>query len=99
METNTTPHHGSGQPAHAAGSVTDRIGAFVLENFLFGDGDRMPAPSDSLLQNEIIDSTGVLELIEFLEAEFGIEVEESETVPENLDSIANLSAFVTRKTA
>jgi acyl carrier protein len=57
----------------------------------------MPSPSDSLLQNEIIDSTGVLELIEFLEAEFQIQVDESETIPENLDSIENLSRFVSQK--
>ncbi|WP_197746691.1 acyl carrier protein [Mycolicibacterium confluentis] len=45
----------------------------------------------------MIDSTGILELIEFLESHFGIEVSESETVPQNLDTIANLTQFVTAK--
>ena len=47
----------------------------------------------------MIDSTGILELIEFLEAEFEISVDEAETVPENLDGVANLVAYVGRKTA
>jgi len=59
----------------------------------------MPAPRDSLIESGVIDSTGVLELIEFLEEEFGIAVDDSETVPENLDTIERVVAFVSRKTA
>jgi acyl carrier protein len=72
---------------------------FVVENFLFGDTERAPSTRESLVDSGIIDSTGILELIEFLESQFGIEVADTETVPTNLDSIANLTAFVLRKRA
>lgn len=70
---------------------------FIVNNYLFGDDSRLPADTESLLESGVIDSTGILELIEFLEADLGIPVAEDETVPENLDSIANLTAFVERK--
>lgn len=72
---------------------------FVVDNFLFGDTERAPAAGDSLVEGGIIDSTGILELIEFLESNFGIEVAETETVPQNLDSISNLTKFVVGKKA
>ena len=74
-----------------------QIRQFILDSYLFGDADRMPADDDSLMRSGVLDSTGVLELIEFLEAEFEISVEESETVPANLDSISGLVAYVTTK--
>lgn len=72
---------------------------FVVTNYLFGDAERTPADEDSLVDGGVVDSTGILELIEFLEAQFGIEVSEAETVPQNLDSIANLTRFVVGKKA
>lgn len=72
---------------------------FVVDNFLFGDKEKTPAADDSLVGSGIIDSTGILELIEFLESNFGIEVAETETVPQNLDSISNLTKFVVGKKA
>lgn len=78
--------------------VDARVEEFILNSFLFGDATRMPSRTDSLLQSGVIDSTGVLELIEYLESEFGIRVEETESVPENLDSIDNLVRFVATKT-
>lgn len=77
--------------------VAERLREFILDSYLFGDAERMPADSDSLLQTGVLDSTGVLELIEFLEAEFDISVEESETVPANLDSVAGLVRYVGSK--
>jgi acyl carrier protein len=77
--------------------LTQQIRDFILDSYLFGDAERMPSDSDSLMQTGVLDSTGVLELIEFLEAEFTITVEESETVPANLDSIDGLVRFVTSK--
>jgi acyl carrier protein len=74
--------------------VARQLREFILASYLFGDSDRMPADSDSLLQNGVLDSTGVLELIEFLESEFGITVEDDETVPANLDSLSGLVSFV-----
>ena len=79
------------------GDVQARVETFILDNLLLGDEDRMPAPSDSLITTGVIDSTGILELIEFLEQEFGIEVDDTETVPENLDGVERITAFVTRK--
>lgn len=79
--------------------VQSTIEAFILDSLLLGDETRLPKPSDSLVESGVIDSTGILELIEFLEAEFGILVDEAETVPENLDGVANLVAYVDRKTA
>jgi len=70
---------------------------FIVANYLFGDTTRMPRDDDSFLEEGIIDSTGILELIEFLQSRFGVEVSESETVPENLGSIASLTRFVMSK--
>lgn len=75
----------------------ERIRAFVTENF-YVDGARLD-DGESLLERGVIDSTGVLELIGFLEKQFGIRVEEKEMVPQNLDSIAGAAAFVARKRA
>ena len=70
---------------------------FVVANYLFGDVSRTPADNDSLVEGGVIDSTGILELIEFLEGQFDIEVSEAETVPQNLDTISSLTRFVLDK--
>jgi acyl carrier protein len=72
---------------------------FVVTNYLFGDASRAPGEDDSLVEGGIIDSTGVMELIEFLESQFAIVVSDEDTVPRNLDTIANLTEFVLRKQA
>ncbi|WP_029145917.1 acyl carrier protein [Microbacterium luticocti] len=77
--------------------VSQRIEGFILDSLLLGDTSRMPGSGDSLIESGVIDSTGVLELIEFLEQEFDIAVDDAETVPANLDSVDNLVAFVQRK--
>lgn len=77
--------------------IADQIREFVVSNFLFGrHGDQL-TDDRSFLDNGIIDSTGVLELVAFLEEKFGISVGDRELLPENLDSIQNASQFVTRK--
>jgi acyl carrier protein len=68
----------------------------MIENFLFEDNGGLKEDT-SFLENGIIDSTGVLELIDFIEKSFGIKVDDHEIVPENLDSIGRASAFVQRK--
>jgi len=74
------------------------IRAFVVENFLFGDeGDLRD--DTSFMESGIIDSTGILNLIAFLEERFGVSVADDELVPENLDSLARVAQFVARKTA
>ncbi len=72
---------------------------FVVTNYLFGDIARAPRNDDALVEEGIIDSTGILELIQFLEFNFGIEVSEAETVPQNLGSISSLTEFVMSKQA
>ena len=74
-----------------------RIRDYVTSNF-YVDGGALQ-DDDSLLDRGIIDSTGVLELIQFLERELGVHVSDQELLPENLDSIARIDAFVTRKLA
>lgn len=70
---------------------------FIVANYLFGDVARAPRDETLLVDEGIIDSTGILELIEFLESNFGIEVSEAETVPQNLGSISSLTGFVLSK--
>lgn len=70
---------------------------FVVENFLFGQDDESLSADDSFIDKGIVDSTGVLELIGFLETRYGIKVEDDELVPANLDTLNRLSAFVQRK--
>jgi acyl carrier protein len=70
---------------------------FIVTNYLFGDIARAPRDDDALVEEGIIDSTGILELIEFLESNFGIQVSEAETVPQNLGSISSLTEFVMSK--
>ena len=69
---------------------------FIVENFLFGEEDSLQQDT-SFLENGIIDSTGILELVMFLEETYNIEVEDQELLPENLDSLKNISHFLQRK--
>lgn len=78
-------------------TISSRISNFIIANFLFGDSSKEPADTDSLIESGIVDSTGILELIEFLESEFGIQVKEEETVPKNLDSLEALRRYVQGK--
>lgn len=71
--------------------------SFLAENFLLGEEFRGLPGSASLIEAGIIDSTGVLELVGFLEEAYEIEITDSELVPENLDSIDNVVRFVAAK--
>lgn len=77
--------------------VRGQVREFIVANFLFGDVAQVPADDESLLASGIVDSTGVLELVDFLETQLGVSVADEETVPANLDSIDNVAAFVERK--
>ena len=70
---------------------------FFLEAFFFGDESETFDDSDSFMQKGIIDSTGVLELVSFLEEKYSITVADEEKIPANLDSIDNQAAFIARK--
>jgi len=78
--------------------VREIIRVFIVENFLFGNEDGL-GDETSFLDEGIIDSTGILELVNFCEEEFSITVEDDELVPENLDSINNVVAYLQRKAA
>jgi len=77
---------------------SEKIRAFVVDNFLFGDGSRL-TDDTSFLEERIIDSTGILQIISFLEEEFAIKINDDEILPENLDSLNNISAFLNSKLA
>jgi len=78
-------------------SVEEKIRNYILENYLFSNDQSMLKNTDSFLQTGILDSTGILEVIHFLEDDFGVVVDDEEMVPENLDSVNNLVAYITRK--
>lgn len=75
---------------------SSKVREFVVENFLFGDGEALKDDT-SFMEEGIIDSTGILELVFFLEETFSINVEDDELVPDNMDSLANISGFINRK--
>jgi len=73
-----------------------KIRTFVIENFLFGNNENLE-DNTSFLEEGIIDSTGILELVNFIEEEFPLTVEDEELIPENLDSINNVTAYLQSK--
>ena len=72
---------------------------FILENYLFSDDQSLLNNDDSFLESKIMDSMGVLEMVSFLEEQFEVTTEDQEMIPDNLDSIDKLVAFVEKKTA
>ncbi len=76
-----------------------QIRQFILSSFLFTNEESALRNEASLLEQGIMDSTGVLELVAFLEQHFAIKVADDELLPENLDSVDRISAFVERKHA
>src|SRR5438105_2447247 len=77
-------------------AIARQLRTFIEETFLFGRSDGL-GDADSFLEQGIIDSTGILELMEFLQERYGIRVEDEEAIPDNLDSIARVSAYLSRK--
>ena len=77
--------------------IKQSVKKFILENFLFEDNEDALSYDDSFLKKGIIDSTGVLELVNFVEDEFEISVNDEELIPENLDSVNKLAKFVNEK--
>ena len=77
-------------------SVRQQLRTFVIDNFLYGRRTQL-RDEDSFLDMGIIDSTGLLELVNFIEKQYRVHVEEADLTPENLDSIARLTQFLERK--
>ena len=78
-------------------SIEATVRDYVLENYLFTDDESQLNNDDSFLEKGILDSTGILEIINLIEEEFGIKVEDHEMIPENLDSVNNVVTYVTKK--
>jgi len=77
--------------------VAGKVKAFVVDRFLYGQGGDALGSTDSFLQRNLMDSTGVLELVAWLEESYKIQVADQELVPDNLDSIDKITAFVKKK--
>jgi acyl carrier protein len=76
--------------------VRQQVRTFITQNFMLTGGGKL-TDAASLLELQIVDSTGFLELVNFLESSYGIKVSDEEMVPENLESIDNIVGFVARK--
>jgi acyl carrier protein len=72
---------------------------YIFASFLPQSGLDTFSESDSFMEKGLIDSTGILELLEFIEGEFGIKVEDEEVIPDNLDSLERLAKYIHRKLA
>jgi acyl carrier protein len=77
--------------------IAAQVREFIADNFLFREDRSDIADSESLLEAGLVDSTGILELVAFLEERFNIQMADAEIVPENLDSVATIAAYVSRK--
>ncbi len=77
--------------------MKDQIRTYIMENILLGSADQSIADDDSFLEKGIIDSTGILELVAFVEDEFDIEVGDEELIPDNFDSIEKLAVYTRGK--
>lgn len=78
------------------GSIKQQIRDYIRDNVLLGDGD-MPDENTSFTESGVLDSTGFLGLITFVETTFGIEISDDELDPENLETLSKISGFVKRK--
>ncbi len=78
--------------------VQERVKQFIIQNFYVSDPAELTGDT-SLISGGYVDSTGMLELMSFLEGEFGIRIKEQEMLPENLETIARIAAFVGKKKA
>jgi acyl carrier protein len=77
--------------------IKDQVKKFIVQNFLFGQEEAEINADDSFLESGIIDSTGILELVTFIEETYEIQIADEEMLPENLDSLNNVSKFVIKK--
>lgn len=76
--------------------VAQRVRQFITENFFVSDPSSL-ADDASLITGGVVDSTGLLEVIAFLESEYGISIVDQEMVPDNLETVGRIAAFVARK--
>lgn len=79
--------------------IRKEIRSYILDNFMIGRENEELSDSDSLLSKGVIDSTGVVELVGYLEENFQIAVEDDELVPDNFDTVNNLVGYIQKKKA
>ena len=77
--------------------IKAKVRAYIMDNFIMGGNVGQFKDADSFMAQHVIDSTGFLELVTFLEETYAFEVQDDEMVPENLDSLDNIDAYVRRK--
>jgi len=77
-------------------SIQDDIRNYIVENILFGDGQNL-GPDTLLQEGGVLDSTGMLDILTFVEEKFGIKIADDEVIPENFDTLRKMSGFVERK--
>ena len=77
--------------------IENRIRKFLMDNFVLGEQLDQLGFDESFLENGVVDSTGILELVFFVEDQFGIQIDTSEVLPENFDSINRLTTYIRRK--
>lgn len=78
-------------------NTEQKVRTYILENFMFTDDESLLNDDDSLQEKGLIDSTGLLEVITFIEDEFGVKVADSEMTPDNLDTVNNIVKYVSSK--
>ncbi len=72
------------------------VRAYIIDNFLFGEETQLQR-NTSFIREGIVDSIGIMELVDFIEQEYNIKIDDDEMVPQNLDSLAHLQTFIQRK--
>ena len=77
--------------------IEAQVRKYILENFMYTDDESRLPRELSLIDNGIVDSTGALELVSFIEEAFNLHVQDDELVPDNFDSLAKLTAFIQKK--
>jgi acyl carrier protein len=78
-------------------TIQDEVRTFIIDNFLFGQRSSDLTDDSSFLESGVIDSTGVLELIGFIEQRYKVTIADDELVPANLDSVSRVTNFIQRK--
>lgn len=78
-------------------ATKEKLREFIRDNFLFREDRESIADDESLLEAGLIDLTGILELVAFLESDFGLDIADADIIPENLDLIDRIAAFIAKK--
>ena len=91
-----TSFHGDVMSEQDKKNYIETVRHFVVEKFLFGDNEEFKEDT-SFLEDGIIDSTGILELVMFLEETYGVKIEDEELIPNNMDSLQNIARFLDAK--